>query len=139
MPGKHEVKPETWRKWVRLVLESIKEPIAIEDLYSKLKDKGVAQKRVDSILTVLEEAGVIRSEGNKISLRIGEVSGVGEARREEYPTTMESMDCVYLSKLGIESKSGSKLYFCSKYEITIGEEAEVCFVCRYRTPRSGGG
>lgn len=135
MPGKHEVKPETWRKWVRLVLESIKEPIAIEDLYSKLKEKGVAQKRVDSILIVLEEAGVIKSEGNKISLR-GE--GVSEARGEEYPTTMESIDCIYLSKLDIESRSGSKLYFCSKYEITIGEEAEICFVCKYRTPHGGG-
>jgi len=135
MPGKHEVKPETWRKWIRLVLESIKEPIAIEDLYSKLREKGVAQKRVDSILAVLEEAGLIKSEGNKICFKL---ERVGEARLEEHPATMESIDCIYLSKLGIESRSGSKLYFCSKYEITIGEEAEVCFVCKYRTPRSRG-
>ncbi|MEM4462165.1 MAG: hypothetical protein QW695_04770 [Candidatus Bathyarchaeia archaeon] len=141
MPGKHEVKPETWRKWIRLILENIREPISSEELYSRLKEKGVAQKRVDSILAVLEEAGLVKIEDGKIYFKIektSEASIVSEVKHEEYPKSIESIDCIHLSKLGIESRSGSKLYFCSKYEITIGEEAEICFVCKYRTPRSGG-
>lgn len=136
MTGKHDVKPETWRRWVRLVLENLKEPKTADELYSKLKDRGVAQKRVDSILIILEEVGLIEEKEGKLSLKPlseAEVKPVEPVEMEK--PTLASVDCVNLTPLDIESRSGSKLYFCSKYEITMGEEAEICYVCRYRKPR----
>ncbi len=63
-----EVKPETWRKWTRFILETLREPKDLQALYGKVSAAQISKKRVDSIIAILEEAGLVKVRDGNLSL-----------------------------------------------------------------------
>ncbi len=160
--SKPEVRLETWKRWTRFVLESLRQPEELGELYAAARRERVSQKRVDSILAVLEEAGLaVVAEGRAhLSERQGVVSAamdleklrkeltdkeaelsslrgklVGlEAEVGSLKAGVRGVQCQRLKPLDIEGYGGQRLFYCTLRRLSMGERAEVCLACDERAP-----
>ncbi|MEM2906304.1 MAG: hypothetical protein QW057_07260 [Candidatus Bathyarchaeia archaeon] len=167
--SKPEVRLETWKRWTRVVLDNLKEPKELRELYNAAVQEHVSQRRVDGILAVLEEAGLAsvkdgraylsekqdaivaaveleklrRESADKETELSGLRSKLSELEREvaRLRAGVRSAQCERLKPLDIEGYSGQRLFYCTVKKLTMGERAGICLACddRVLAPSQPGG
>lgn len=138
---KARVKPETLKKWTRFILNALTESKRLESLYEVASGERISRTRVDNLLPVLEEAGVVKVEGGMVSLaekepiRLQERVNVLKAEIESLKAGLREVECAFLRPMDVVGRSGQRLFYCVKRELTLGEGASVCDGCRYKSKK----